>query len=126
MEGNPKSEPAGVPPPGPVEPEGADRKGGSVSKKLIFRRWFNRFVLLKERCPICQEYAVRWVKDWVVDPEEPPMFGHWICDACSAATKVVPTRLALRAAKDVLPNANEETRKVLEAMIKDAEASGIF
>jgi len=127
MEKDHKSEPAGMPPPIPSAFEKADQRGSDVSdRRHYFKRWLNRFILLRECCPICSEYAVRWIKDWVVHPEEPPMFGHWICDECHAATPVLPTRLTVRAAKDVLPTATGETKRVLESMIKDAERSGIF
>lgn len=95
-------------------------------RKVLFKKWLLRFILLRERCPVCQEYALRWVKDWVVDPEEPPMFGHWVCDECGASTPIKPTKLAVRAAKDVMPTASAETRAVLAEMIKDAESSGVF
>ena len=45
-------------------------------------------------CPICKEFMKpKWIKDWVYDPEEPPMFGHYICPKCKATTEISPTIL---------------------------------
>lgn len=30
-------------------------------------------------CPICKEQTLQFVKDWIIHPEEPPLFGHWQC-----------------------------------------------
>lgn len=54
------------------------------------------------------------------------MFGHWSCDACGAATPILPTRLTVDAARKVAPTASEETRKMLEEMIKEAEETGVY
>ena len=43
-------------------------------------------------CGKCRTFSwIRWVKDWVVDPDEPSMFYHWECSNCGISTTVQPT-----------------------------------
>jgi hypothetical protein len=127
MEGDSKNGSEGVQgkradlPSGPV-PESS----GLSEKKSCFRRWYRRFILLRERCPICGEHALKWIKDWLVDPEEPTMFGHWLCENCEAFTLTQPTKLTIDAAKQQLGNCSDGTREVLKQMIEDAEKTGFL
>ena len=51
-------------------------------------------------CPVCKEWRrIRWVKDWIIHPEEPPMFCHYECTGCGARTEVMPTALTEHAVK---------------------------
>jgi hypothetical protein len=53
------------------------------------KRWWRRFLGYRD-CPICSQQTVKWVKDYIFHPEEPPMFGHWQClnPDCLVATEV--------------------------------------
>jgi hypothetical protein len=42
---------------------------------------------------------MRWYKDWILDPEEPPCFGHWFCSNCKAESHVEATPLMDEAAQ---------------------------
>jgi len=51
-------------------------------------------------CPQCGKFRKpRWVKDYVLDPEEPPLFGHWYMPCCGASTEVEPTMIMDDAAR---------------------------
>jgi rRNA maturation protein Nop10 len=127
MEGDPKKGSEGVQGEGPGLPPGSVPEGSGLSdKKSRFRRWYRRFILFREKCPVCGEYSVKWVKDWIVDPEEPTMFGHWLCEDCGAFTLTQPTKLTIDAAKQQLGNCSEGTREVLKQMIEDAEKTGFL
>lgn len=53
-----------------------------------------------KQCPMCREYAVRWRQVAVVFPDEPPLFGNWVCLSCGARTEVEPTPLLVKVARD--------------------------
>lgn len=43
---------------------------------------------------MCRTFTkIRWVKDIIYHPEEPPMFVHWQCAHCGARTPTQPTSL---------------------------------
>jgi hypothetical protein len=36
---------------------------------------------------------MKWIKDWVYDPEEPPMFVHYECSGCGHNSGIIPTSI---------------------------------
>lgn len=51
-------------------------------------------------CPSCGKFArIAWVKDWVMHPDEPPLFWHYECTACGAATDIMPSVLSEKAVR---------------------------
>jgi hypothetical protein len=45
-------------------------------------------------CEKCRGFhKIKWVKDVIYHPEEPPMFYHWECTNCGNATPVRPSGL---------------------------------
>jgi len=76
------------------------------AKERLVRRWLKRFWKRLQyrwgwrRCHGCRGWhKVRWVKDWVVHPEEPPMFYHYECSGCGARTSTTPSVLSEDAAR---------------------------
>lgn len=67
-------------------------------------RWLHAY---RERhgwfdCPVCGTFMKpRWVKDWIVDPEEPPLFYHYECPHCGASTAPEPSSLTEHAVRDL-------------------------
>lgn len=75
---------------------------------MRIRRWFRRLRKRCQyrrgwrRCPSCRGWhKVIWVKDWVLDPEEPPLFYHYECAGCGAQTSMRPSVLSEHAAKEL-------------------------
>lgn len=60
-------------------------------------RWVRNFrvrFLHWRYCSICRTFSkIRWVKDPVYHPEEPPMFYHYECARCGTQTSTQPTSL---------------------------------
>lgn len=66
---------------------------------MNIKRWFRKAILgkIETRCPKCDEIRwFKWVKDHVYHPEEPPMFGHWVCDTCTWNSPIEPTKLTTK------------------------------
>ena len=68
---------------------------------------------------------MRWIKRWVVDPEEPTVFGQWVCDLCGAETPIRVARKLQMAQEEVLMR-RKVLNKHIEQLIKTAENSGVF
>jgi len=54
-----------------------------------------------QECPQCGQKKLEWVKDWIIDPEEPPMFAHWECRNCDYHTSPCPTKVLTQAAQSM-------------------------
>lgn len=66
-------------------------------KKLI-RKILTKFGWID--CPKCNSFIKpKFIKDWIYDPEEPPMFYHYECPQCFARTDIEPTILTENAVK---------------------------
>lgn len=53
-------------------------------------------------CPSCGNFIKpRWEKDWIIDPEEPPMFYHYECPKCFARTDIEPTLITEKAVRNL-------------------------
>lgn len=53
-------------------------------------------------CTKCRHLVrLRWVKDWIVSPEEPPLFYHYECPICHGCSAIVPTTLTLKAVRNL-------------------------
>jgi uncharacterized protein (UPF0212 family) len=53
-------------------------------------------------CPACNAFIKpKWVKDWIYDPEEPPMFYYYKCPKCGARTDTEPSLLTEKACKSL-------------------------
>lgn len=52
-------------------------------------------------CPVCHQQIMRWEKDYVFHPEEPPCFGHWQCfnPECRVSSDITATWLMDEAAQ---------------------------
>ena len=53
----------------------------------------------------------KWVKDWIYDPEEPPMFGHYVCTKCYLNSAIEPTGLTIRVLREQFGLTVEEWAK---------------
>ena len=63
-------------------------------KKALKAFWMWLTGRVKGNCPECKkEVYFYWEKAWVLDPEEPPMFGHFICPECEWRSDILPTGL---------------------------------
>ncbi len=64
----------------------------------VWRRLRTRFGWID--CPQCGEFRrPRWVKDWLVFEDEPPLFGHWYMPCCGARTETEATPMMNEAAR---------------------------
>ncbi len=74
-------------------------------------------------CPCCGGQATLvWEKDWVMHPEEPPLFCHWRCLGCHAITPIRPTELSERAVRSLgFGDFTEYATKVLHRGEGDGE-----
>lgn len=54
-------------------------------------------------CPLCGRQSVKWVKDVLLHPEEPPILGHWQCanPDCLARTDIMSAPWADSIARDM-------------------------
>jgi hypothetical protein len=67
-------------------------------------------------CGCCRKFVkLRWVKDWIAHPEEPPLFIHWECPRCLARSPSLPTSLTTKAVRDLgYRNFDEYAKHVLK------------
>jgi len=85
---------------------------------VIFVAWFLAGRVTRKDCPVCgRKRSVRFEKVHVYHPEEPPMFGQWVCCACDAYTPIVPTGLTIDVAKKFVREgrANDVVRSIAES-----------
>jgi len=66
------------------------------------KRWWRKLCGYSD-CPLCDQQTVKWVKDYIYHPEEPPMVGHWQCTnpECLARTEVEGTAWADKIAREM-------------------------
>lgn len=51
-------------------------------------------------CPVCNKLVkYKWQQDYVVSPDEPPMFYHYYCPNCYTITGTFPSTLTEKVVK---------------------------
>jgi hypothetical protein len=72
-------------------------------------------------CGCCRQFVrLQWEKDWIVHPEEPPLFCHWECPNCGAGSPILPTSLTTKAVRSLgFKDFNDYAEKALAPRNKD-------
>ncbi len=71
-------------------------------KRKIYRKVIRKiqYRLGWRFCMQCRTFTkIKFVKDWVIHEEEPPMFYHYQCSSCGFSSETLPSLLMDSAAK---------------------------